>query len=172
MFSPLVQLCKQMLPRAVMFNDYGPTEFTVASTGVLISPSVMTANILIVRNCRLGMHVPAVLMVCVPAGYDTSNFKGGTSVPIGKPLGNCRAYVLDEELQLVPVGVWGELMHSGIQAARGYFGLPDLTAEKFVRNPYSGGDPEHERMYRTGGKFLCLDSLWLSPNAHIAECPD
>ena len=59
--------------------------------------------------------------------------------------------MLDEQLQLVPVGVPGELMHSGIQIARGYFGRADLTAEKFIRNPFSGGDPRHERMYRTGG---------------------
>ena len=71
-------------------------------------------------------------------------------MPIGGPLANLRCYVLDEHLQLLPVGVPGELMVSGIQVARGYIKRPDLTAEKFIANPFAGGDPHHGRMYRTG----------------------
>ena len=71
-------------------------------------------------------------------------------MPIGQPLANLRAYVLDAELQLLPVGVPGELMISGVQLARGYLKRPDLTAEKFIANPYSGGNPHHDRLYRTG----------------------
>ncbi len=85
-----------------------------------------------------------------PAGYDTRDFKGGASMPIGGPLANLRCYVLDEHLQLLPVGVPGELMVSGIQVARGYIKRPDLTAEKFIANPFARGDPHHKRMYRTG----------------------
>ena len=85
------------------------------------------------------------------AGYDvTAEFKGGATVPIGQPIANMRCYVLDAQLQLVPMGVPGELMVSGIQLARGYLKRPDLTDEKFVSNPYSGGDPHHSRLYRTG----------------------
>ena len=85
------------------------------------------------------------------AGLDaTVDFQGGASVPIGRPLPNCRAYVLDERLQLVPVGVPGELMVSGIQLARGYLKRPDLTAEKFIANPYGGGRAHASRLYRTG----------------------
>jgi non-ribosomal peptide synthetase component F len=51
------------------------------------------------------------------AGYDTRDFKGGASIPIGVPLANLRCYVLDEYLQLLPVGVPGELMVSGIQVS-------------------------------------------------------
>ena len=80
----------------------------------------------------------------------TAEFKGGASVPIGRPIANLHCYVLDERLQLVPVGVPGELMVSGIQLARGYLHRPDLTAEKFISNPYSGGDHVHSRLYRTG----------------------
>ena len=85
------------------------------------------------------------------AGLDaTAEFGGGKSVPIGRPLANLRAYVLDAQLQLVPLGVPGELMVSGVQVARGYLKRPDLTAQKFVSNPYAGGDAQHARLYRTG----------------------
>ncbi len=90
------------------------------------------------------------------AGYDTRNFGSGASVPIGVPLANLRCYVLSEHLQPLPVGVPGELMVSGIQLARGYLKRPDLTAEKFIANPFAGGDLHHSRMYRTGGSRLAF----------------
>ena len=84
-------------------------------------------------------------------GFDvTAEFKGGATVPIGQPIANMHCYVLDAQLQLVPVGLPGELMVSGIQLAREYLKRADLTAEKFIPNPYSGGDPHHDRLYRTG----------------------
>lgn len=75
---------------------------------------------------------------------------------IGKPLQNLQAYILDKELSPVPTGVIAELYIGGVGLARGYFNRPDLTAERFINNPFGAG-----RLYKTG------DLARILPDGHI-----
>ncbi|MBD2245043.1 non-ribosomal peptide synthetase [Nostoc sp. FACHB-888] len=69
-------------------------------------------------------------------------------VAIGQPFPNTKLYILDKNLQPLPIGVPGELYISGVSLARGYSHRPDLTAEKFIPNPFS--NQAGERLYKTG----------------------
>jgi amino acid adenylation domain-containing protein len=83
--------------------------------------------------------------------------RGGTGrPPIGKPIRNTRAYVLDRELKPVPIGVPGELFIGGVSVARGYLNQPGMTADRFVPDPFAGrgagrgAGPPGSRLLRTG----------------------
>jgi amino acid adenylation domain-containing protein/FkbM family methyltransferase len=115
------EACPSHLPRlhmskasnADLFNEYGPTEGAVWSTG-----------------CRYAA--------------DSSE----TKMPIGKPIANTNAYVVDASGELAPMGVAGELLIGGGGIARGYLNQAGMTAERFVPNPFS--HRAGERVYRTG----------------------
>jgi tyrocidine synthetase III len=75
-----------------------------------------------------------------------------SNIPIGRPVSNVQVYIVDNAGMLCPVGVVGEICVAGKSLARGYLNRPELTAEKFVANPFSAG----ERLYLTGdlGRWL------------------
>lgn len=80
--------------------------------------------------------------------YETSKNQSLSSIPIGRPISNMQVYVLDAHLQPVPIGVPGELCIGGDGLARGYLNRPELTAEKFIPNPFSSEDGAY--LYRSG----------------------
>ncbi|KFX10449.1 hypothetical protein KP24_21930, partial [Pectobacterium atrosepticum] len=79
---------------------------------------------------------------------------GDDFLPIGKPIDNTHVYILDAKGQLAPLGVAGEMYLGGVGIARGYLNRPELTAERFIPDPYS--DQPGARMYKTGdlGRWL------------------
>lgn len=83
--------------------------------------------------------------------YDVSAEKGrirNSEIPIGQPIHNVSVYVLDQQFRPVPIGVPGELYIGGAGVARGYLHRPELTAEKFISNPFE--NERAPRLYRTG----------------------
>lgn len=100
------------------------------------------------------IHVYGPTETTVYASYydiDSINEDLGT-IPIGKPISNTKLYVMDKYLNILPVGVPGELCIAGDGLAKGYLNKPESTAEKFVENPYV----TDEIIYRTGDLVKCL----------------
>jgi amino acid adenylation domain-containing protein len=77
-----------------------------------------------------------------------------STVPLGKPLANTKVYVLNEQLQPLPIGVPGELYIGGAGVARGYLNRPELTAEKFIKNPFLSQSQEY--LYQSGDRVRYL----------------
>lgn len=89
---------------------------------------------------------------------DSSRYhiNGSTHGPvIGRPIDNYKLFILDNDCNLVPIGVAGELHVGGIGVARGYLNRPQLTDEKFIRSPFLAG--ENDRLYKTGDLVRYLD---------------
>lgn len=94
------------------------------------------------------LYGPTETSVAV-TGYEMDEFADSyNSVPIGKPMLNTELLVLDRNYRIIPTGCIGELFIGGQGVARGYLNRPELTAEKFIPNPYA--DSPGERLYRSG----------------------
>ena len=116
--------------------------------GDVLSPARVKSVLRALPGCRVingyGPTENTTFSACYsfPADWD------GDAAPIGRPISNSRCYILDLRLNPVGIGVPGELCVAGDGLALGYLNAPELTAQKFVRDPFSP-DP-HARLYRTG----------------------
>ncbi len=99
----------------------------------------------------INAYGPTETTVCAALGECRPDTKRPT---LGRPFANTQAYVLDPQLKLVPLGWTGELYLGGIGLARGYLRQPDLTADRFVPNPYGEAGT---RLYRTGDRVRWTD---------------
>ncbi|HEU4408791.1 MAG TPA: amino acid adenylation domain-containing protein [Polyangiaceae bacterium] len=101
-------------------------------------------------RCRIVNHYGPTETTVGALTWEAGDGDLAAGLPIGRPIANARAYVLDRNLEPVPVGVVGELYIGGAGVARGYHGRPAQTAERFVPDPFSataGG-----RLYKTGDR--------------------
>jgi amino acid adenylation domain-containing protein len=125
-------------------EDLQPIQNLIAGGDILSLPHVQ--KVLSTLNCRLvngyGPTENTTFTCCHPISADSLV----TSVPIGRPISNTQVYILDSLLQPVPIGIPGELYIGGDGLARGYLKLPELTAEKFIANPFPGS----AKLYKTG----------------------
>jgi amino acid adenylation domain-containing protein len=101
----------------------------------------------------LNAYGPTEATICAAITRESVSAERPT---LGRPWAHTRLYVLDARLEPVPPGVPGELFISGVGLARGYVRRPDLTAERFLPNPFS--DTPGARMYRTGDRVRWLES--------------
>jgi len=109
------------------------------------------------HNCKVINHYGPTETTVGALTFDAGEEELGDlvcTVPIGRPLANARAYVLDEQMRLVPTGAPGELYIGGAGVAAGYLNDPDLTAARFVPDPFST-EPGC-RLYRTGDRARTL----------------
>ena len=139
----LVNTVPSALAELLRGDGLPPSVRTVNLAGEPIPPSLADAVHALPRGVRLyNLYGPSE-----DTTYSTwTLIAPGTDVTIGRPVDGTRAYVLDAHGELLPVGVPGELLLGGGGLARGYLGRPELTAERFVPDPWGEG----ERLYRTG----------------------
>ena len=122
----------------------GSPQLKMISTGEAL-PRELANQLLPKGACLWNLYGPTETTIW-STGYKVTT--GNKAISIGCPLANTQLYILDSHLQPVPIGISGELYIGGEGLARGYLNRPDLTAEKFISNPFSPNPKS--RLYKTG----------------------
>ncbi|WP_237577658.1 amino acid adenylation domain-containing protein, partial [Mycetohabitans sp. B6] len=136
------------LPPALLQHGTDLLSFGPSLTLILAgeAPSATLVRDLADQGTVFNAYGPTEATVCATVWRGARDFSG--EVPIGRPIGNTRVYLLDAHSQPVPLGAVGELSIGGAGVARGYLNRPELTAERFVPDPFS--EDADARLYKTG----------------------
>jgi amino acid adenylation domain-containing protein len=128
---------------------FDPLEYLMVGGEALSAPHVDIALRELPNLCLMNAYGPTENSVNSSVHvFDRATFDPAAPVPIGRPVANTTAYILDGNRQPVPVGATGELVVGGDGLARGYASRPDLTGERFLTDPFS--EKPGARMYLTG----------------------
>jgi iturin family lipopeptide synthetase A len=144
----IVHFVPSMLSVFLQFTGHSdiPGLRHIICSGEELLPKIVTQTRLQLPQTRIhNFYGPTEAAIDVTA-FDVTDWDVSNGVTIGKPVANTRIYIVDEALNLQPVSIPGELLISGIQVAKGYLNLDDLTKERFITDPFIPG----ERVYRTG----------------------
>ncbi|PHM73776.1 non-ribosomal peptide synthetase [Xenorhabdus kozodoii] len=134
-------------PTALATMDTLPATLQTLLVGGEACPPTLTKRWAQGRQ-MINAYGPTEATIC--ATLCQCEHQGEHAPPIGHPIANTQIYLLDKHGQPVPQGVVGEIYIAGVSVARGYLNRPELTAERFLINPFSAGHDAHARMYKTG----------------------
>ncbi len=137
------------LPPALLQDGENLPSLSTPLTLILAgeTPRATLLQTLIYQSLVFNAYGPTETTVCATTWFGSRGLSGEV-VPIGRPIANTRVYLLDKHGQPAPLGVVGELYIGGVGVARGYLNRPELTAERFLTDPFNNS--ENARMYKTG----------------------
>ena len=149
---------------SLLLEDKENTEYLKNLTDILVGGEPISEDILVDLQKNSNAEIYNMYGPTETTIWSTiKNLTKEKMITIGKPIPNTQVYVLDNDLNVLPIGIAGELYISGEGVGRGYFNKPEITKEKFIDNPFIKGSV----MYRTGdickfndlGELLCLGRI-------------